>query len=116
MVSPAQQRFYGFGVFQVDVGRRLLLRQGYPVSLTPKAFEILLVLIQNRDRVVGKDELMQVVWPDAVVEENNLTRNISSLRKALGEGPGENRFIVTLSGRGYQFAADIPAVTQETNV
>src|ERR1700739_2390107 len=106
MVSPTQQRFYGFGVFQVDVGRRLLLRQGYPVSLTPKAFEILLVLIQHRDRVVGKDELMKLVWPDTVVEENNLTRNISSLRKALEEGPSESRFIVTIPGRGNQFAAE----------
>jgi Tol biopolymer transport system component/DNA-binding winged helix-turn-helix (wHTH) protein len=116
MVSPAQQRFFAFGVFQVDVGRRLLLRRGDPVPLTPKAFEILLVLIQDRERVVGKDELMKLVWPDAVVEENNLTRNISSLRKALGEGPGENRFIVTVPGRGYQFAGDIPAATPDADV
>src|SRR5438477_5635899 len=116
MVSPAQQRFFAFGVFQVDVGRRLLLRRGDPVPLTPKAFEILLVLIQGRDRVVGKDELMKLVWPDAAVEENNLTRNISSLRKVLGEGPGENRFIVTVPGRGYQFAGDIPAETPDADV
>jgi len=116
MVLPAQQRFYRFGVFEVDIARRLLLRRGDPVMLTPKAFEILLVLIQNRERVVRKDELMKVVWPDAVVEENNLTRNISSLRKALGEGPGENRFIVTVPGRGYQFAGEIPAAPTDSDV
>jgi len=91
MVLPAQPRFYDFGVFQVDFGRRLLLRRGNPVALTPKAFEILVVLVRNRDRVVGKDELMRLVWPDTIVEENNLTRNISSLRRALGEGPNEHR-------------------------
>ena len=78
------------------------------VALTPKAFDILLILVRNRGRVVEKDELMRLVWPGTVVEENNLTRNISSLRKALGEGPNDHRFIVTVPGRGYQFAAVIP--------
>src|SRR5262252_10630115 len=108
MPTPLQQRFYEFGHFQVDCGRRLLMRGGEPVPLTPKAFEILLVLIQNRDRVMEKDEMMRLVWPGTVVEENNLTRNISNLRKALGEGPNDHRFIVTVPGRGYQFAAVIP--------
>jgi DNA-binding winged helix-turn-helix (wHTH) protein len=116
-MSPRlQQRFYDFDLFRVDVSRRLLLRRGEPVPLTPKAFDILLVLVQNRDRLVEKDELMKLVWPDTVVEENNLTRNISSLRKALEEGPNEHRFVVTIPGRGYQFAAEMPAPTARTDV
>jgi DNA-binding winged helix-turn-helix (wHTH) protein len=83
MIEHLQQRFHNFGPFRVDASRRLLLRQGTAVPLTPKAFDILLVLLRNSDRMVGKDELMKLVWPDTVVEENNLTRNISSLRKAL---------------------------------
>src|SRR5215472_14831246 len=108
MATLAQQRFYEFGEFQLDAGRRLLLRAGDVVALTPKAFDILLILVRNRGRVVEKDELMRLVWPGTVVEENNLTRNISSLRKALAEGPNDHRFIVTVPGRGYQFAAVIP--------
>jgi Tol biopolymer transport system component/DNA-binding winged helix-turn-helix (wHTH) protein len=116
MAQRLQQRFHDFGPFRVDVGRRLLLRRGDQVPLTPKSFDILLVLVQNRDRVVEKDELMKLVWPNTVVEENNLTRNISSLRKALEEGPNEHRFILTIPGRGYQFAAEIPAETAGTDV
>lgn len=116
MVQRLQQRFHDFGSFRVDAGRRLLLREGKTVPLTPKAFEILMVLIRNADRIVGKDELMKVVWPDTVVEENNLTRNISSLRKALEEGPTDHRFIVTIPGRGYQFAAEVPVMVPESEL
>ncbi len=83
MAPQLQQRLYDFGLFRIDVSRRLLLRHGEVVPLTPKAFDILLILVQNRDRVIEKDELMKLVWPDTAVEENNLTRNISSLRRAL---------------------------------
>jgi len=92
------------------------MRGGEPVPLTPKAFEILLVLIQNRDRVMEKDEMMRLVWPGTVVEENNLTRNISNLRKALGEGPNDHRFIVTVPGRGYQFAGEASEAASHTEV
>ena len=112
MITHPLQRYFDFGLFRVDAGRRLLLRRGEPVPLTPKAFEILLILIQNRNRVIEKDELMKLVWPDTAVEENNLTRNISSLRKALEERPNEHRYIVTIPGRGYQFAADVPTTTE----
>jgi Tol biopolymer transport system component/DNA-binding winged helix-turn-helix (wHTH) protein len=111
MVTRLQQRYFDFGLFRVDAGRRLLLRRGEPVSLTPKAFDILLILILNRNRVIEKDELMKLGWPDTAVEENNLTRNISSLRKALEERPNEHRYILTIPGRGYQFAADVPTTT-----
>jgi len=80
MVERLKQRFHDFGPFRVDASRRLLLRDGDPVALTPKAFDILMVLLRNADRIVEKDELMKLVWHNTVVEENNLTRNVSSLR------------------------------------
>lgn len=116
MSIHTQQRFYSFGPFRVDVGRRLLLRGGNPIPLTPKAFDILLVLVQNRHRIVEKEELMKLVWPDTVVEENNLTRNISTLRKSLEESPNEHRFIVTVPGRGYKFASEMPEDVTDGNL
>ena len=76
MAPHLQHRFYDFGPFRVDAARRLLLLRGEPVPLTPKAFDILLVLIQNRERVVEKDELMKLVWPDAAVEEDTAGRKL----------------------------------------
>src|SRR5690349_4056179 len=102
---PAQ--FYAFDSFLVDAGKSVLLRDGQSVPLTPKAFEILLVLVRNPGRVLKKEELLEEVWPDAYVDENNLPRNISSLRKALGEGPAEHKYIVTLPGQGYRFVAEV---------
>jgi Tol biopolymer transport system component/DNA-binding winged helix-turn-helix (wHTH) protein len=99
--------FYEFGPFCVDTRKRLLLRGGQTAPITPKAFDILLALIENRDEALSKDELMQAVWRDTVVEENNLTRNISTLRRALGERPNEHQYVVTIPGRGYQFVADV---------
>src|SRR6478672_4581593 len=98
---------YEFDQFRVDARKRLLLRDGNPVRLPTKAFEILLVLLEAEGRLVEKDELMQRVWPDAVVEENNLTVNMSALRKALAESPGEHRYVVTVPGHGYQFVANV---------
>jgi DNA-binding winged helix-turn-helix (wHTH) protein/Tol biopolymer transport system component len=95
---------YKFGDFRLDPGRRLLWKQDQPIQLQPKAFDTLLVLVQHNDRVVTKDELMKLVWPDAFVEESNLTQNIFVLRKTLGETAGAHRFIVTVPGRGYRFA------------
>src|SRR5882672_7402435 len=100
-------RIYEFGPFRVDARRRLLLREDNQVRLPTKAFEILLVLLEEKGRLVEKDELMRRVWPDAVVEENNLTVNMSALRKSLTESPGEHRYVVTVPGRGYQFVADV---------
>jgi DNA-binding winged helix-turn-helix (wHTH) protein/TolB-like protein/Tfp pilus assembly protein PilF len=106
-LSDPPARVYEFGPFRVDGVRRLLLREGNPVRLTAKAFDILLLLLEEKGRLVEKDELMRRVWPDAVVEENNLTVNISALRKALGESPGDRRFLATVPGRGYQFVAEV---------
>jgi TolB-like protein/DNA-binding winged helix-turn-helix (wHTH) protein len=102
---------YEFGPFRLDVDRRLLLRAGEPLALVPKALETLLALIEHRDRVLTKDELLQRIWRDTVVEEGGLTRNISILRKALGEKPDDHQYIVTLPGRGYRFVADVRELT-----
>src|SRR5262249_48317631 len=89
---------YEFGAFRVEPARRVLMRDGAPVSLTSKAFETLLALLERRDRVVAKEELMSLLWPKTVVEEANLSQNIFLLRKALGESAQEARLIVTVPG------------------
>ncbi|MCI0387459.1 MAG: winged helix-turn-helix domain-containing protein [Acidobacteria bacterium] len=98
---------YEFGHFRLDAIQRLLLRNGEIVPLTPKAFEILLFLVQHYGRVLSKDELMKAVWPDCFVEEANLARQISVLRKVLGESNGEHRYIETLPRRGYRFFTSV---------
>jgi DNA-binding winged helix-turn-helix (wHTH) protein len=97
--------FYEFGPFRVDSVKYVLTRDGEVVPLNLKAFEILLALIQNRGQLLEKNELLQRVWPDTVVEENNLARNVSALRKALDEQPNEHHYILTVPGRGYRFVA-----------
>jgi DNA-binding winged helix-turn-helix (wHTH) protein/TolB-like protein/Flp pilus assembly protein TadD len=99
---------FAFGPFVLDRGRRLLAREGAAVSITPKAFDLLVVLVERGGAAVSKDELMSILWPDTSVEEGNLTFQISTLRKALGaEGA---RCIATLPGRGYQFVAPLQRV------
>src|SRR6266700_6327078 len=101
---PSQiKRLFEFGPFRLDPQKRLLLREDETVPLTPKAIETLIVLVENRDRVVSKDELMKTLWPDSFVEESNLSQNIFLLRKALGDSAQERRYILTIPGRGYQF-------------
>jgi TolB-like protein/DNA-binding winged helix-turn-helix (wHTH) protein/Tfp pilus assembly protein PilF len=107
---PLETReLYEFGDFRLDAGRRLLTKLGQPLRITSKSFETLLTLVRNRDRVVSKDELMQTLWPNTFVEEVNLAQNISAMRKALGETPGENRYIATIPGKGYQFVGEVRA-------
>ena len=106
-MSYQAQPSYEFGPFSVDVGRRLLLRDGRSVPLAPKVLETLLALIEHRERVVSKDELLRQVWGDTVVEEGGLARNISILRKALGERPDDHRYIVTVPACGYRFVAEV---------
>jgi len=103
---------YEFGPFRVDPDKQALLREDKLVAITPKAFETLLVLIRHSREVVSKDELMKAVWPDAFVEEANLSQNIFVLRKALGETPEDRRYIVTLPGRGYRFVEEVRTVVQ----
>src|SRR6266478_700283 len=98
---------FEFGQFRVDVLRRSLEREGQAVALSGKAFEILVVLLEQRGQVVDKDALMRQVWPDTAVEENNITVAISALRKALGETPASRKWIVTIPGRGYSFVGEV---------
>jgi TolB-like protein/DNA-binding winged helix-turn-helix (wHTH) protein/Tfp pilus assembly protein PilF len=103
---------YRFGAFTLDPGRRAVLRDGAPITVTPKAFDILLYLVQHPNRVVSKQDLMKAVWPDTIVEDANLTVNMSLLRKALGDRD-DDRLIVTVARQGYQLAATVrtePAV------
>ena len=100
-------RFYEFGPFLADAEQSVLLRDGQVVPLGLKAFELLLFLLRQRGQVVKKDELLRQVWPDTVVEENNLVRHISALRKALDEHPHESHYILTIPGRGYRFVAGV---------
>jgi TolB-like protein/DNA-binding winged helix-turn-helix (wHTH) protein len=98
---------YRFGRFVLDPGRRTLSRADSSVSLTPKAFDVLLFLAQNPNRLVTKEELLQAVWGDTFVEEGNLTQYISHLRKALEDNSEATRLIVTIARKGYQFATDV---------
>jgi len=104
---------YEFGGFRMEVGRRVLLREGNPVPLTPKVFDTLLYLVRRKGELVEKDDLMKAIWPDTVVEENNLNQNISALRRALGEGRGDSRYILTVPGRGYRFVAEVEGESPE---
>ena len=99
---------YEFGDFRMDLAERLLSRRdGTTVSLTPRVFETLRYLVEHSDRVLEKERLMEAVWPDSIVEENNLSQNISTLRRVFGERPGSPRYIVTVPGRGYRFIAAV---------
>src|SRR5579872_6931071 len=98
---------YRFGRFSLDSRKRALSRADSAVPLTPKAFDVLLFLAQNPNRLVTKEELLQAVWGDTFVEEGNLTQYISHLRKALGDNSEDTRLIVTIARRGYQFTADL---------
>src|SRR5882672_12800333 len=105
--SPTSGYLYRFGHFALDSRKRTLTRDDSPVSLTPKAFDVLLFLVQNPNRLVTKEELLQAVWGDTFVEEGNLTQYISHLRKALGDHPEDTRLIVTIARKGYQFTANV---------
>ena len=98
---------YRFGSYRIDSGERLLRRSGELIPLPPKAIDTLLVLVAGAGRMVDKGDLMQSVWPDTFVEEGGLTRNISLLRKALGDTKEEGGYIETIPKRGYRFVAEV---------
>ncbi len=108
---PIQEgcRYYDFGEFRLDAELRQLLSKadGRPVPLVSRAFETLLHLVQNPGELISKPDLMRAVWPDTVVEENNLSQSIVAIRRALGERPGEHKYIVTVPGRGFRFVAAV---------
>ena len=98
---------YCFGDFVLDPTSRVLLCNQQPVFITAKVFETLVLLVENRGRVMTKEELLSTLWPKTTVEEANLTQSISALRKALGDNPKEHRYIATVPGRGYSFVAAV---------
>lgn len=113
-MSDEQPRFYEFDSFLLDAERRELMREGEVVALMPKVFDTLLVFVQNRGRVLEKNELMETLWADSFVEEANLTQNVSTLRRILGETPHEKKYIMTIPGRGYRFVAEVQELPNET--
>jgi serine/threonine-protein kinase len=100
-------RIIEFGPFRLDPDERLLLRDGQPVALTPKAFDLLLYLADRHGRLVEKQTIMAALWPDTIVEEGNLASTVSALRKALGDDGGEQRVIATVPTRGYRFVMPV---------
>ena len=109
-MSLQGKHFYQFGSFSLDPVKRRLKRDGEVVKLTPKAFETLLVLVEQRGKTIEKDELLNKVWAGAVVEENNLNQCITALRKSLGDSRQESQYIATIPGVGYRFVADVREV------
>lgn len=105
---------YEFGRFRLEPDERLLLKEGQPVTLPPKCFDVLLVLVRNAGHLIQKDELLREVWPETFVEENSLTRTISRLRSALGEGPTDASYVETVSKGGYRFKARVEERHQAT--
>jgi DNA-binding winged helix-turn-helix (wHTH) protein len=111
-MADGTTRIYRFGPFVLDVADRSLKRQGAPISLTPKTFDLLVALADNAGRLVEKDALLRSVWPDVAVEEGNLTKGVFSLRQLLEEEGGP-RYIETVPKRGYRFIAPITAENAE---
>jgi DNA-binding winged helix-turn-helix (wHTH) protein len=107
---PERPLFYEFCGLRVDVARRRVLRNGELLPLAPKPFETLLLLLENRGRVLEKDELMKTLWPESFVEEGNLSQNIFVLRRLVGEPSGGNGFIQTIPRRGYKFIAAVKEI------
>jgi len=111
--TPRRKELYEFGPFRVDAEKETLLRAGEPVPLTPKTFQILLVLVRHSQEIVTKDDLLKTVWPDTFVEEANLSRTIFMLRKALGESPQDHRYVLTVPGIGYRLAENVRLVPDQ---
>jgi DNA-binding winged helix-turn-helix (wHTH) protein/TolB-like protein len=110
MNEQINSSIYEFGPFRLDTRARRLWRESSPVPLTAKALETLVVLVENSGEVVSKGDLIDHVWGETAVEENNLTQQISALRKAFGEKAADHKFIVTVPGRGYSFVAPVAFV------
>jgi DNA-binding winged helix-turn-helix (wHTH) protein/tetratricopeptide (TPR) repeat protein len=109
-MAAGERMRYQFDAFCLNAAERQLSRDGAPIALTDKVFDLLLLLVQRPGQLLHKAELMNLLWPDTVVEENNLTVNMSTLRKALGETASNRRFIETVARRGYRFIAKVTAL------
>ena len=112
-MSNKNRELFEFGSYRLDVAERLLLIDGERVSLPEKAFDTLCVLVRRGNHLVRKDELLNEVWPDAIVEENNLDKNISLLRQVLGERVGKGKFIETVRGHGFRFVPEVRQIDEE---
>src|SRR5580700_348120 len=108
------RHLFEFGRFRLDRTERFLFQDGAPVPLSPRLFDTLLILVENRGHVVEKDDLMQKIWVDVAVEENNLAQNISALRKILGDTLADPKFIETIPKRGYRFIAPVEEISEES--
>jgi len=106
-MNEPENQLYIFGPFRLNVGERMLLRDGEQVPLPPKAFDLLVTFVQNPNRLLTKDELLNKVWPGLNIEEGNLALNISMLRRALGSGAGKSDYFQTVARGGYRFVADV---------
>src|SRR5271167_1239853 len=113
-MSMRPGQIFQFGKFQIDAPARSLRRGEAIVRLNSRAFDVLLYLVQNPGKVLTRDELLKNVWLDAFVDEHSLAQSISALRRALDEKPGDNSYIVTLPGRGYQFVSPVKVSVSET--
>ncbi|MCA1638383.1 MAG: winged helix-turn-helix domain-containing protein, partial [Acidobacteria bacterium] len=109
-MSENPKHFYEFGEYRLDPVERQLLRDGRVITLTPKAFETLCLLVENGGHLLEKNRLMEMLWADAFVEEGNLADNISKIRQALGDSRKAPKFIETVSGRGYRFIAKVEKI------
>src|SRR5260370_21721222 len=107
---------YSFGPFELDTEEQVLRRDGQPLPLKPKVFDLLVVLVENSGRIVCKDELMKQVWAGTFVEEGNLTVSMVKLRQALGEAHNEHRYIETVPRRGYRFVACVTQESESTDI
>src|SRR6476646_23477 len=105
-----KRQIYEFSDFRVDTGQFILTKAGQAQPITPTVFKILLMLLQRAGEVITKEELMKQVWPDSFVEDGNLNRNVSTLRKALGEKPCDHRYIETIPKSGYRFITPVRVI------
>jgi DNA-binding winged helix-turn-helix (wHTH) protein len=113
-MSEQDRYVYAFGPFVLDAGERLLLKDGSPLPLPPKAFDTLVVLVRNNRRLVRKDDLLDAVWPGLTVEDGNVSLNVHLVRKALGDSAAEPCFIETVTRQGYRFIAPVKQLQQAT--
>jgi DNA-binding winged helix-turn-helix (wHTH) protein len=110
-MSAPPTRVFEFGSFHLDLSERLLLKDGRPVPLTSKAFEVLTLLIEHQGHLIEKDTLMSEVWADSFVEEANISRTIWMLRRALGKDKNGQDYIQTIPKHGYRFVADVAEIS-----
>jgi DNA-binding winged helix-turn-helix (wHTH) protein/TolB-like protein/Flp pilus assembly protein TadD len=115
-MTTQKRQVYEFDNFRLDAGERQLSRDGAPVTLPSKAFDLLLALVENSGRLVEKEEIYSRVWGDQVVEESNLTVQVSAIRKALGERTQNPRYIVTVPGYGYRFVGNVVNLAEDREV